>query len=91
MDDLIFAGVVPLLFLAGLVLQVLALWRFDGGWKLAAWVPALAMGAAVAVGVLGGLAGSNLAPIWIFLAAPVCLVWIVALWALKLVVGWLYA
>lgn len=68
---------------AWLVLQVLALWQLRGGWRKAAWLCAMAMGLAVAVGVLGGLAGSNMAPIWIFLALPVCLAWIGALWIIR--------
>lgn len=63
-----------------LILQGLAFWLFEGGWRVAAWISGGAMLLAVAVGVLGGLAGSNLAPIWIVLALPLCAVWIVGLW-----------
>ena len=71
---------------AWLVLQVLALWQLRGGWQKAAWLSAMAMGLAIAVGVLGGLAGSDLAPIWIFIVLPICLAWIVALWVIRGVV-----
>ena len=54
-----------------------------GAWRLAAWVPVAAMAAAVAVAVLGSLAGSNLAPIWIVFALPLCLVWLAGLWLLR--------
>jgi hypothetical protein len=63
-----------------IVLQVLALWQMRGWWRKAAWLSAAAMGLALAVATLGGLAGSNLAPIWVVLAMPACLVWIVLLW-----------
>jgi hypothetical protein len=74
-------------FLAGagawLVLQVTAVWKLHGGWRVAAWLSAAAMGLAIAVAALGVLAGSNLAPIWVVLALPVCLLWIVMLWILR--------
>jgi hypothetical protein len=38
------------------------------------------MGAAVAIAVLGVIAGSNLSPIWVVLALPLCISWIVLLW-----------
>ena len=82
---------VPLLLIGGIVLQVLALRRFAGGWRVAAWVPALAMAAAVAVAVLGSLAGSNLAPIWVVFALPFCLAWLVALWLARALAVWLAA
>lgn len=87
MSDALLDGVLatlPLVLLLGaIVLQVLALWRFEGAWRTAAWVPAFAMVGAIGVAVLGVLAGSNLAPIWVVLAAPLCLLWLVALWSLR--------
>ena len=68
---------------AWLVLQVLAFWQLREGWQKAAWLSAMVMGLAIAVGVIGGLAGSNLAPIWIFFALPICLAWILALWIIR--------
>lgn len=76
----LFFVALPLLAIGGLVAQWRALQLFEGGWLLAAWVPVIAMGAAIAVGVLGAMAGSNLAPIWIVFALPPCLLWIGALW-----------
>jgi len=71
-------------FLAGagvwLVLQLLALWGLRGLWEKAAWLSAVAMALALCVTTLGILAGSNLAPIWLALAIPVCLSWILLLW-----------
>ena len=37
----------------------------------------------------GGLAGSNMAPIWIFIALPLCTTWIVALWIIRGIVVFL--
>jgi hypothetical protein len=65
-----------------LVLQSVALWTLPGGWRWAAWLSA-AMGLAIAIATLGVLAGSNLAPIWVVFALPVCLAWIVALWVVR--------
>ena len=84
--DLFFMAL-PLLVIGGVVLQWKALRRFEGGWLIAAWVPVLAMGAAVAVGVLGAMAGSNLAPIWIVFAVPPCLLWIGGLWLVRALVA----
>lgn len=70
-------------------LQLLALTRFRGGWRVAAKIPAFAMGAAVAVAVFGAFAGSNLAPIWVFLAFPLCLAWLAMLWTARGFAGWL--
>jgi hypothetical protein len=41
------------------------------------------MGAALAVAILGVLGGSNLAPIWVVFALPVCLAWMVVLWLVR--------
>lgn len=68
---------------AWLALQAVALWKLWGRWRTAAWLSVAAMGLATAVGILGGLAGSNIAPIWIFFALPVCLMWVAALWVLR--------
>jgi hypothetical protein len=81
----------PLWLIAGIVLQVRALRRFEGRWRAAAGIPALAMGAAVAVAVWGSLAGSNLAPIWIVFALPFCLAWLAALWLARVLAAWLAA
>jgi hypothetical protein len=75
LDECFLAGA-----LAWLVLQALALWRLDGWWRKAAWLSAACMALALAIAALGVLAGSNLAPIWVVLALPVCLAWIVMLW-----------
>lgn len=63
-----------------MILNTVALWRFQGPWRKAALVPAGAMALVIGVAALGGLSGSNLAPIWVIFAMPVCLLWILALW-----------
>jgi hypothetical protein len=88
--DLFLLGL-PLWLIVGIVLQVKALRRFEGGWWVAAWIPALTMGAAVAVAVWGSLAGSNLAPIWIVFALPLCLAWLAVLWLVRALAAWLAA
>ena len=67
-------------------MQVAALRRFSGWWRAAAWVPPAAMTLAVAVAVMGVAAGSNLAPIWVFFALPVCCAWMAVLWAVRALV-----
>ena len=73
----------PLVLIVALVgggwLQLHALRRYRGGWRIAAWVPVLTVSAAMAVAVVGALAGSNLAPIWVVFALPPCLAWIAVL------------
>lgn len=63
-----------------LILNTLALWLFEGAWRKAALVPAAIMVIASAVAMLGGLGGSNLAPIWVVFAIPVCFVLTICLW-----------
>lgn len=62
-----------------IVLQALALWLLRDGWRFAAWVPAFIMVVALIAGIGGGLAGSNIAPMWIVLAMPGCIGWLVVL------------
>jgi hypothetical protein len=68
---------------AWVVLQILALWLLPGWWRKAAWPPAIAMGCAIVIAALGVLDGSDLAPIWVVLALPVCLAWIATLWIVR--------
>jgi hypothetical protein len=78
-----------LVLVLGVVLQLLALRRMSGGWRVAAWVPAFALSAAVAIAVLGVIAGSDLAPIWVVLALPLCLFWLLGLWVIRGLACWL--
>jgi hypothetical protein len=41
------------------------------------------MSVTIAIALLGVIAGSNLAPIWVVLALPLCLSWIVLLWLVR--------
>ena len=68
-----------------LVLNALALQRFSGMWRKAALVPATLMALAIVVTVLAVLDDSNLAPIWLILAMPVCLALIALLWTARLI------
>lgn len=67
-----------------LALNTAALRRFSGWWRTAALVPATLMALAIAVAVLGVLAGSNLAPIWVAFAVPVSLTLVGLLWTVRL-------
>jgi len=68
---------------AWLVLQVLAVWTLRGMWRKAAWLSAAVMVLALVVATLGVLSGSDLAPIWVVFATPVCFAWIVLLWIVR--------
>jgi hypothetical protein len=72
-----------------LALNGVAVWQLHGTWRKAALVPVAIMGLAVAIAALGVLGGSNLAPIWVVFALPVCLVLIVLVWIAKaFVMAW---
>lgn len=87
MEDILWAVAIPGMLVGWLVMQVMAVRRMRGGWRTAAFVPLLAMGGALAIAVLGSLAGSNLAPIWVVFALPPCFLWLAALWLLRGVAG----
>jgi hypothetical protein len=70
--------------LAYLVLQVGGLFARREPLRTGARLCAGVMGAAVLFAVLGGLAGSNLAPIWVFFAIPVLTLALIVLWGLHL-------
>ena len=85
--DFIYAALPLVLLLSYLALQIWSLRRFAGGWWYAACVPAGAMVAALLVAVIGSLAGSNLAPIWVVFTLPVALLVLVAVTVLR----WLFS
>jgi hypothetical protein len=68
---------------AWFALQGLARWQLEGWWRNAAGLYAAVMGLAIIVATLGVLAGSDIAPIWVILALPVCLAWVVLLWVAR--------
>lgn len=82
MEEL-FVTYLPAAAVVWLVLQVAALRMLDGRWRTAAWLPVYAIGAAVTVAIVGVMGGSNLAPIWVVFALPLCFVWITALWVIR--------
>lgn len=85
--DILF-NILPLaLLVAYLWLQIRALRRWQGGWRVAALLPAIAMAAATLVGVVGGLQGSNIAPIWIIFTLPIALLVLIALGLVKWLLG----
>jgi hypothetical protein len=70
----------PVLYL---VLQVRALWRWSGAWRLAALPPLALMGAAVVYTARLMGEGSNLAPMLVIFAFPVALLWLVLAGAVR--------
>jgi hypothetical protein len=77
--DLLLGLLVMMCLPAYLALQVLALVRWP--WRVSR-VPLLVMGAALVSAVVGFAQDSNLAPIFVVLCAPFCLLWlgIAGLW-----------
>jgi hypothetical protein len=70
----------PVLYL---VLQIRALWRWSGAWRLAALPPVALMGAAVVYMAHLMREGSNLAPMIVIFAFPVALLWLVLAGAVR--------
>ena len=64
---------------AYLLAQALAFWRMRGRYRLAFWLPVGAMALVYLVALLGTLAGSNLAPIWVVFASPFALIYVIVL------------
>ena len=71
--DLLLGMLVMMCFPVYLEVQVLALMRWP--WRISL-VPLLLMGAALVSTVAGFAQGSNLAPIFLILGAPVSLAWL---------------
>ncbi|WP_374370719.1 hypothetical protein [Dongia sp.] len=77
-------GILPLVMLGlYLWLQIRTLRRYRHGWWWAALLPAIAMALATLVGLVGGLQGANLAPLWFFLTLPVSLLYLGGLTGFK--------
>ena len=66
---------------AYLALQALAFWRMRGRYGIAFWLPVGAMALVYLAALLGALAGSNLAPIWVVFASPLALIYVIVLLA----------
>ena len=62
-----------------IVLQLVALWRMRGGWRVAAAVPAVPMGLVLVYTLLAMLAGSNLFPLMLLFASPPAAVYLIGL------------
>ena len=77
-------GLVIMLSVPGYIAaQIWALKRLDGRWRVAAWVPAFVMGAALIFSLFALSRGSNLWPIWLILLAPLALIWLAVLMLLN--------
>ena len=66
---------------AYLAVQAFAFWRMRGRYGLAFWLPVGAMALVYLVALLGAMAGSNLAPIWVVFASPFALIYVIVLLA----------
>lgn len=74
--DLIFTGAA----IAYLVGQGTALYFMTGKWRIAAFVPLIIFLLAVAVLVFGIFTGANLAGVYMVMAVPLCVIYILLLW-----------
>jgi hypothetical protein len=68
---------------AYLVVQIVALRRFRGGWRAAAAAPVLPMSGVLAYTVLAFQAGSNLFPLVLIFTSPVALLYLLAVAGLR--------
>jgi hypothetical protein len=66
---------------AYLALQAFAFWRMRRRYSLAFWLPVGAMGSVYVLALLGAMAGSDLAPIWVVFASPLALMYVIVLLA----------
>ena len=71
---------------AYLVLQVAALATLSGNWRRAAWVPVFAMVPLVGYTILALIAQSNLWPLLLILLTPFALLYLVILFAVRIIV-----
>ena len=65
-----------------LAAQGFAFWRMRGRYGVAFWPPVGAMALVYLVALIGGLAGSKLAPIWVVFMSPIALIYVIVLLAL---------
>jgi hypothetical protein len=70
---------VPLYF----ILQVWFAYTWVGGWRIASLVPLVAIGPAVAFSAFALAHGSNLWPLTVILLAPLCLVYLLIVCAIR--------
>lgn len=75
--DIIF----PAAAIAYLVGQGAALYYMRGKWRIAAYVPLTIFLLALGLLIVGIFMGANLAGVYLVMAVPVCLVFILMLWA----------
>jgi hypothetical protein len=64
---------------AYLLAQGFAFWRMRGRYGRAFWLPVGAMALVYLVALIGAMAGSNLAPIWVVFASPLALIYVIVL------------
>lgn len=64
---------------AYLALQAFAFWRMRSRYGFAFWLPVVAMALVYLAALLGVMAGSNLAPIWVVFASPLALIYVIVL------------
>ena len=62
-----------------LAAQAFAFWRMRGRYGVAFWLPVGAMALVYLVVLVGILAGSNIAPIWIVFTSPLALIYVIVL------------
>jgi hypothetical protein len=68
---------------AYLVLQLIALWRWPGAWRLAAAIPAVPMAGVLVYTHMAYRAGSNLFPLVLLFTAPFALIYLIVLLGMR--------
>jgi hypothetical protein len=62
--------------------------RWDGGWRIAAFLPLLVMAPLVIVALLAAVAQSNLWPVFVIFASPPAVLYLLLLAGLRFILRW---
>jgi hypothetical protein len=76
-------AIMPMTVIAFILLQVTALWKWRGKWRIAALASAMPMALVIAYTVYGAAAGGNLFPLVLLFSSPPALVYLLVLFVIK--------
>ena len=76
-------GIMPMTVIAFIPLQVIALWKWRGKWRIAALASAIPMTLVLVYTLVAAVAGSNLFPLVLLFSSPPALVYLLVLFGIK--------
>ena len=76
-------AIMPMTMIAFIVLQLIALWKWRGQWRIAALASAIPMVLVLTYTIFAAVAGSNLFPLVLLFASPPALVYLLVLFGIK--------